>query len=55
MVFKGQFLERPTLIPVGELVSHVLPLDEIMRGIHLALHPDGKSLKIMVQPQRSNQ
>jgi L-iditol 2-dehydrogenase len=48
LVFSGD-------IPVGELVSHRLPLDEIMKGIGLALHPDGKSLKIMVQPQRSNQ
>jgi L-iditol 2-dehydrogenase len=47
LVFSGE-------IPVGELVSHRLPLDEIMLGIDLALHPDGKSLKIMVQPQRSN-
>lgn len=47
LVFSGD-------LPVSELVSHRLPLDKIMEGIHLALHPDGKSLKIMVQPQRSN-
>jgi len=45
LVFSGD-------LPVGELVSHRLPLDEIAQGIALALHPDGKSLKIMVQPQR---
>ncbi len=45
LVFSGD-------LPVGELVSHLLPLNEIRAGINLALHPDGKSLKIMVQPQR---
>jgi L-iditol 2-dehydrogenase len=45
LVFNGE-------IPVGELISHRLPLSEISQGIQLALHPDGKSLKIMVQPQR---
>ena len=45
LVFSGE-------IPVGELVTHRLPLAEICQGIDLALHPDGKSLKIMVQPQR---
>jgi L-iditol 2-dehydrogenase len=39
-------------LPVGELISHRLPLDEIMSGIELALHPDEKSLKIVVEPQR---
>lgn len=47
LVFSGD-------LPVEELVSHRLPLDDIMRGIDLALHPDGKSLKIMMQPQRSS-
>lgn len=45
LVFSGE-------LRVGELVSHVLPLNEIRTGIDLALHPNGKSLKIMVQPQR---
>jgi len=44
LVFSGE-------LPVEELVSHSLPLEEIHRGIDLALHPDGKSLKILVQPQ----
>jgi L-iditol 2-dehydrogenase len=46
LVFSGD-------IPVEELVSHRLPLDEIRSGIDLALHPDDKSLKIIVQPQRT--
>lgn len=45
LVFSGD-------LPVHELISHALPLNEIRAGIELALHPDGKSLKIMVQPQR---
>ncbi|MGH9720899.1 MAG: alcohol dehydrogenase catalytic domain-containing protein [Bryobacteraceae bacterium] len=45
LVFSGQ-------LPVEELISHRLPLDQIAHGFDLALHPDGKSLKIMVQPQR---
>ncbi len=40
-------------LPVEELVSHRLPLDEIRSGFELALHPDSKSLKIIVQPQRT--
>jgi L-iditol 2-dehydrogenase len=46
LVFSGE-------LRVEELISHRLPLGAIMEGIDLALHPDGKSLKIMVQPQRS--
>jgi L-iditol 2-dehydrogenase len=45
LVFSGE-------VPVNRLISHRLPLDRIREGIHLALHPDGKSLKIMVLPQR---
>lgn len=41
-------------LPVGDLVSHALSLDKINEGIQMALHPDGKSLKIMVQPQRTS-
>lgn len=37
---------------LDELISHRLPLGEFRRGIDLALHPDAKSLKIIVQPQR---
>jgi L-iditol 2-dehydrogenase len=45
LVFSGD-------LPVGELISHRLPLDQIGQGIRMALHPGGKSLKIVVQPQR---
>ncbi|MBI4892835.1 MAG: alcohol dehydrogenase catalytic domain-containing protein [Acidobacteria bacterium] len=45
LVFSGD-------LPVEELISHRLPLRAISQGIQLALHPDGKSLKIVVQPQR---
>ncbi len=39
-------------IPLDDLISHRITLDEIRSGIDRALHPDGKSMKIMVQPQR---
>ena len=45
LVFSGE-------LPLADLVSHQLPLDDINHGIELALHPNGKSLKIIVQPQR---
>jgi L-iditol 2-dehydrogenase len=45
LVFSGE-------LPVEELISHRLALEEIQKGIDLALHPDEKSLKIMVRPQR---
>ena len=40
-------------LPVQEVVSHRIPLDDIRQGIDLALHPNEQSLKIVVQPQRS--
>ncbi len=45
LVFGGE-------LPVEELISHRLPLVKIRSGFHLALHPESKSLKIIVQPQR---
>jgi L-iditol 2-dehydrogenase len=45
LVFSGE-------LPVEQLISHRLPLEEIRQGIDLALHPDEQSLKIVVQPQR---
>ena len=45
LVFSGD-------LPVDQLISHRLPLDRISEGIHMALHPDGQSLKIVVHPQR---
>jgi L-iditol 2-dehydrogenase len=37
---------------VEDLISHTLPLAEISSGFDLARHPNGQSLKIIVQPQR---
>ena len=45
LVFSGD-------LPVEDLISHCVPLDRIVDGIGLALHPDEQSLKIIVQPQR---
>jgi L-iditol 2-dehydrogenase len=45
LVFSG-------ILPVEDLISHRFPLNEIRAGIDLALHPEPKSLKIIVQPQR---
>jgi len=39
-------------LPVQDLISHRFPLNQIQAGIDLALHPEPKSLKIIVQPQR---
>ena len=39
-------------VPVEELISHRYPLSGIHEGIERALHPDERSLKIVVQPQR---
>lgn len=39
-------------LPVENLISHRFPLEAIRTGIHLALHPEPKSLKIIVHPQR---
>jgi L-iditol 2-dehydrogenase len=40
-------------LPVEALISHRISLDEIPQGMELALHPDSKSLKIIVHPQRT--
>lgn len=42
-------------IPVGELVSHRVGLEEISKGFDLALHPTPESLKIVVRPQGHHQ
>jgi len=39
-------------LPIDDLISHRIALNEILTGIDLALHPGPKSLKIIVQPQR---
>jgi L-iditol 2-dehydrogenase len=45
LVFSGS-------LPVEELISHRFSLSDIHEGIERALHPDDRSLKIVVQPQR---
>ena len=45
LVFSGE-------IPVAELVTHKFALPDILKGIELATHPDSKSLKIIVLPQK---
>ena len=42
-------------IPVGELVSHRVGLEEISKGFDMALHPTTESLKIVVRPQGHHQ
>jgi L-iditol 2-dehydrogenase len=42
-------------VPVEKLISHRVGLDRIVEGFKLALHPDEKSLKIMVLPQEVSQ
>jgi L-iditol 2-dehydrogenase len=39
-------------LPLEDLISHRMPLDQIVSGFHLARNPDERSLKIIVQPQR---
>jgi L-iditol 2-dehydrogenase len=39
-------------LPLEDMISHRLPLDQIAAGFHLARYPDERSLKIIVQPQR---
>ena len=39
-------------LPVEELISHRFSLDRIHEGIERALHPDDRSLKIVLLPQR---
>ena len=45
LVFSGD-------LPVQDLITHRVTLNDIHRGIERALHPDEVSLKIVVQPQR---
>lgn len=39
-------------LPVEDLVTHRFALNEIEEGIHLAMHPQAESLKVVIQPQR---
>lgn len=47
LVFNGE-------LPVEQLISHRVPLDSIEQGIHIALYPDERSLKVVVHPQECN-
>jgi len=42
-------------LPVKELISHHFPLSQIHAGIERALHPDEQSLKIVIEPQRTQE
>lgn len=44
LVFSGE-------LPVGQLISHRLPLDEIEQGIAIARNPTSSSLKVVIHPQ----
>ncbi|MBI3694423.1 MAG: alcohol dehydrogenase catalytic domain-containing protein, partial [Acidobacteria bacterium] len=41
LVFSGE-------LPVEDLISHRVPLDQIGSGIEMAMHPDSRTLKIIV-------
>lgn len=47
LVFSGE-------LPLEQLISHRVSLDEIGRGIHIAQHPSEESLKVVVHPQERN-
>lgn len=46
LVFGGE-------LPLERLISHRLPLDSIGEAIDIALHPDERSLKVVIRPQES--
>jgi L-iditol 2-dehydrogenase len=46
LVFGGE-------LPLERLISHRLPLDSIIEAIDIALHPDERSLKVVIRPQES--
>ena len=37
-------------LPVRKLISHQFPLEDINRALQLAAHPEGESLKVVIQP-----
>lgn len=47
LVFSGE-------LPLEQLISHRLPLNEIERGIEIAQHPNERSLKVVIHPQEWN-
>ena len=44
LVFSGR-------LPLEDLISHRMSLDDIERGIEIAQHPGGESLKVVIHPQ----
>jgi L-iditol 2-dehydrogenase len=46
LVFSGE-------LPLERMISHRLPLDSIAEAIDIALHPDERSLKVVIRPQES--
>src|SRR5579884_4265497 len=44
LVFSGE-------LPLEQLISHRVRLDDIGRGIHIAQHPSEESLKVVIHPQ----
>ncbi len=44
LVFSGE-------LPLEQLISHRVALDDIARGIHIAQHPSEQSLKVVIHPQ----
>lgn len=47
LVFSGE-------LPLEQLISHRVRLDDIGRGIHIAQHPSEESFKVVVHPQERN-
>ncbi|HZQ50936.1 MAG TPA: alcohol dehydrogenase catalytic domain-containing protein [Bryobacteraceae bacterium] len=47
LVFSGE-------LPLEQLISHRVRLDDIGCGIHIAQHPSEESLKVVVHPQERN-
>jgi L-iditol 2-dehydrogenase len=41
-------------LPLEQLISHRVALEDIRRGIDISLHPRGNSLKVVVHPQERN-
>ena len=42
-----------TALPLEELISHRVLLSDIKKGIDVARHPEGRSLKVVVHPQQA--
>jgi L-iditol 2-dehydrogenase len=46
LVFSGD-------LPLEDLISDRLSLDQIEKGIHIAQHPSEQSLKVVIHPQET--